>query len=239
MKSRTPAAIGRLAGPLLLAAAMACAGDKGGPPDSTAAAAAPAASPPWQSPVHNIEPATIAATLNNAGKWTSKPTEAERRCKGTTACDNEASPARVKVRVWAETNAMNVAFGSVGASDAILIGKIQSLGEQTTRTYNLSNKRLHAVYLVDSLGTPYYEIWDVNGQRKTRVAAGKVKECGHNREWQYSFAVFATCETSPTKHLVAGAGDSVFTWASSDAVTHDDGPIWFTCTSGCCIAEIL
>lgn len=226
-------------GLFLVVATAACTSDKVPPADTTATVATSIATPAWQSPVHNISPATIATDLGNPGKWTNQPTETERHCRGTPACDDHNSPAKVRVRVWAETNAMNVRFGRVGATNAVLVGKMQRVGgNQTTLTYNLSNGRPHAVYVVDSLGTPYYEIWDVNGSTKTRVAAGKVTECGHTRAWRYSFAVFATCATSPTEHLVAAAGDSVVAWTKSGAVGHSDGPAWFTCTAGCCTADV-
>lgn len=226
------------AGLLLVSGPVACTGDKSTPADTAAASPAPSPTTTWQSPVHGISPATIAAAMGNPGRWTSKPTEAERHCKGTQACDDHASPAKVKVRIWAETNAKNVVFGGVSGSTAVLIGKMQRMGAQTTLSYNLSNGRPHAVYLVDSLGTPYYEVWDVNGSIKTRVAAGKVTECNHTRDWNYSFAVFASCDTSPEEHLVAAPGASVVTWANSGAVGHNDGPAWFTCTSGCCTADL-
>lgn len=230
----------RYAGVALAGAVLAaCTGDRGEPADTSDAAGTQAAAAGWKSPVHDIPAATIAGALGNAGNWPDKPTEAERHCKGTPACDSHASPAKVKLRVWAEANARNVAFGSVGPTTAVLVGKLKNLGSQTTRTYNLVQGREHAVYVVDSLGTPYYEIWDVHGAGKSRVAAGKVTECGHaDRKWNYSFAVFAACATSPTSHLVLAQGDSVYRWANTGAVSHDDGPAWFTCTSGCCTADV-
>lgn len=224
-------------GLMLIASVASCTGEKAEPADTSAAAATPAASPPWQSPVHNIAAATIATALGNPVKWPQPPGQGDRRCTGTQACDNPGSTVRVKVNVWAEANAMNVAFGSVGPTDAILIGKLKNLGGQKSRAYNLAPGRDHALYLVDSLGTPYYEIWEVHGADKDRVAAGKVTECGHTRSWRYSFAVFATCETSPTEHLTPGPG-GFFTWANSGAVASHDGPAWFTCTSGCCTADV-
>jgi hypothetical protein len=221
---------------LLLAA---CADDTPAPADSSATALGTAAAQ-WTSPVDKIPADTISAALAAVAKWSGPPGAALRHCRGTPACDRANNPAKVWVRVWAAKGAKDIGHRDVGPGNAVMIGKIQNHGQDTTEVYNLAPNTAYAVYLMqDAAGKGRYEIWRVQGNRKTMVAAGTQRECGHeDRIWDDSFAVFATCETSPTSQREVSRGDSVMMWANAGATTtHRDGPAWFTCTSGCCTAD--
>ena len=223
-----------------IVAVLACAGESREPSDTSAASAAIADTARFESPVLAIPAADILAALADTDRWPAAPVEARRRCKGTPACDRTTDPAKFSVRLWAEKGSKDVGHRDAG-TEAILIGKMQALGSAagTTLRYNLAPGVTYAVYLMQEGGAGRYEIWSVQGANKTMVDSGVQIECNHGRTWRYSFAMFTDCDNPPPEHLLGGgtAMDAHLKFtAGIRPTTHDDGPAWFTCTSGCCTA---
>lgn len=224
-------------GVALAASISACTGERSQSADTAAPAAAaetgaaPAAS---TSPVDKIPAAAITAALNNPARWQQFPAEAERLCKGTADCNNGV--ARTKVRLWSYVGTRTLGYPSA-ADTAILIGKIQNLGSFSTRRYNLESGRIYAIYMMMNVAGGRYEIWEAQGQNKSMVASGVYHPCQHEeRKYPFSFAVFTDCD-HPPKLATSQRGPGLAWSPTGTGATHDDGPAWFTCTSGCCTAD--
>ena len=224
----------------LLVGAVACTTDEVPPADTSAASVTPTTAT-WSSPVDNIPAATITGDLGDPAKWPELPAQARRHCKGTPECVRTSAPNKVWVRVWAAAGANNVRARDVATNTAVMIGKIQNLGTDSADVYNLGPNQVYAVYAMKgATGNGHYEIWGVQGGVKKKAAEGTLTECGHpTRHRTRSFAVFATCSSSPENFSEVTKSDSVLTWANvGTATTHRDGPAWFTCSSGCCTADV-
>lgn len=227
-----------------VAAAAACAGETRAPADTSSATAAPSAAAAFASPVANIPAAAITGMLNAAGRWQQYPTQAKRPCKGTPGCASKADSSTVQL--WAFTGAKNIGTANAGDT-AIMIGKIRNLGPAATERYNLAANKVYAIFIMrggGSADTGRYEIWEVQGSAKSMADSGQYIPCNHSHlKWTNSFAVFTDCDHPPTEELKQDGpfwrwtrttlGDSS---SAGAAMTHDDGPAWFTCTVGCCTA---
>lgn len=219
---------------------LACTGETRDPSDTTSVSAvspAIADTTRFQSPVEAIPAADILAALADRARWPAAPAEAQRRCKGTPACERTNNPEKIGVRLWAEARSKDVGHADAGTG-AILIGKMQALGSGagTTSRYNLAPGVTYAVYLMQRDGAGWYEIWGARGMDKFKVDSGVQIECNHPRTWRYSFATFTDCDTPPPQHLLAGAAMDAHVKFATGAppATVGDGPAWYTCTSGCC-----
>lgn len=223
-------------------AASACAGETRAPGDTTAATTAPAAVAAFRSPVEKIPAAAITGMLNASSRWQQFPTEAKRLCKGTSGCASKADSSTV--HLWAFTGAKGLSFADA-ADTAIMIGKIHNLGPAATERYNLAPNRLYAIFVMTDGGSPAkgrYEIWEVQGSAKSMADSGEYISCNHpHLKWTRSFAVFTDCDHPPKEELTQTG--PVWRWTRTtlgdsatvgSAVTHDDGPAWFTCATGCC-----
>jgi hypothetical protein len=227
------AAIGRLSAGLILVGLVSACADQAEEPADTAAVSSVAPETMWTSPVDNIPPAAITGMLN-AARWQMFPAVAERLCKGNAQC--AAKTRRTQVRLWAFTGSRGLSYSNAGDT-AIMVGKIQNMGGDSTLRYGLAPHRTYAIFIMRGpTGGSRYEIWGVQGASKTMADAGDYVECGHpHLTYPISFAVFTDCDHPPE---LAGSqpGPSIIWTPTGTGATHDDGPAWFTCTSGCCTA---
>lgn len=186
----------------------------------------------------------------NMHRWVG-PQIAERDCINAFRCGWPIFRKRTEVEVWAEENAKTV---PPNPSRATLVGKFENRGGVTEAMYGLVPGPYD--YLMWVLpGSGAHGRWTVvqvdrrTGHRVQVVSEGEFQGCNHPRQWEMSFARFRTCGDGPPDPPLTSrtmgrnpaglqqAGFNLFSFLAFLQSGLDEDPSWYTCTSGCCVAN--
>ena len=225
---------------LLVSAAVGCSG-----------VSSPPASPSGPSVTVGLSGDSLHKLANNPALWVG-PDSANRPCIGG-RCDWPIFTKRTKVVIWAEDQARNVGPNPT-PTGGTLIGKFENRGGGKEAQYGLQPGPYDFLMFAYP-GTGAHGRWavvqiDRRSGHQVRIASeGVYRGCDHPYPWQVSFAHFRTCEdglppprpTASRGRAAAGgvntAGLNLFSFLALLQTGVDDDPAWYTCTSGCCVAD--
>ena len=200
----------------------------------------------------NISGPALYALATNPARW-SPPFQAERACTGGLGC--LLGTKKIKVDIYAEINAKDVGPNPSNPAGT-LMGKLVNHGDATEAEYGLPRGPYqYLLYVFPATGPDgrwvIEQVENAPPHNHVTIKEGKFHGCGHDRTWPRSFARFLTCADGPpdTTASVRGSGHTlptvrtagfrslpVFPAINLLALNHRD-PAWYTCTSGCCVAD--
>lgn len=223
-----------------------------------AAACGPAAPPPGgtgPAPAIGIPGDSLHRLANNSALW-SAPRTFERKCTGSARCGWPVFRKKVKVDIAAEVGARNV---GPNPPSMTLIGKLENRGDATEAMYGLENGPYDYLVFVYPVSGSANGRWVIQQVGKAPpypsrpVSHGIQVGCNHPRSWNSSFGEFRSCDDGPPPNPPAsamrgssGAGSAVrmagfnpfaFLKLVQGSMMGELDPAWFTCTSGCCVAD--
>lgn len=198
---------------------------------------------------------SLHSLASNAAVW-SAPRSAERDCTGAARCNWPIFRKRVRVNIYADTGARNVA-PNPSSPGGTLIGKLENTGNATESMYGLENGPYDFLLYVFPVAGSANGRWVIERVDKAppynhqTVRQGIQVGCNHPTSWQASFAEFRSCADGPPAPPAMRTGAqaspgvrtagfnplSIFKAIQLRGLTGED-PAWFTCTSGCCVADL-
>lgn len=201
----------------------------------------------------NIPGDSLHRLASNSALW-SEPRASERACTGAARCGWPIFRKRVRVQVYADTGARNVAPNPAD-SGGTLVGKLDNLGDAREAMYGLENGPYDfLLYVFPATGTANGR-WVIERVGKAlpynhvTVAEGTQVGCNHPTNWNSSFGEFRSCADGPPPNPPASArsgalpqsgirtaGFNLFAGFIALQARSTD-PIWLTCTSGCCVSD--
>lgn len=157
-----------------------------------------------------------------------------RRCRGPMECRNGK---QVSVRVDAVADADSLGPGNLGQY-GVVAARLRNTGPEMEGKYDMRSGTEYSYWLIVSNAGPGNPVWTIEELDTTQptapvhrtVASGRFVGCNHPFV-RGARADFRTCAQSP-------AGRANFSPVALPQGGPDDPPIWISCASGCCIAEI-